>query len=70
MDSVSGAKIKIGIRLVPDEFSLSAYRSVLSQKSLLQNYGNTFYRVIFGTILCVLVTYFAAYPLSKKKYAF
>ena len=70
MDSVSGSKLKIGIRLVPDEFSLSAYKSVLSQKSLLRNYSNTFYRVIFGTILCVLVTYFAAYPLSKRKMPF
>ena len=70
MDSISDSNIKGGIRMWPDGFTLKAYKSVLSQKTLVTNYGNTIYRTVLGTVLCLVVTYFAAYPLSKKKLPF
>jgi len=70
MDSLSGSALKSGARLWPEEFTFNAYKSVLSQKTLLVNYSNTLYRTIFGTILCIATTFFAAYPLSKKNMPF
>lgn len=70
MDSFSGSNIKQGIRMLPDNFSLAAYKSVFEQKTLAANYGNTIFRAIVGTLLCLGMTYFAAYPLSKKKLPF
>ena len=70
MDSLSGSDLKAGVRIWPDEFTLKAYGSVLSQKTLLANYGNTLYRTLFGTFLCVTITYLAAYPLSKREMPF
>ncbi len=70
MDSMSGALVKSGMRWWPEQFTLEAYRSVLSQKTLLTNYGNTFYRTGLGTVLCVGTTFFAAYPLSKREMPF
>lgn len=70
MDSFSNTNIKSGFRLWPEDFSFNAYRSVFSQKTLAQNYFNTIFRTVVGTILCVGITFLAAYPLSKKKLPF
>ena len=66
MDSFSGSVVKSGARMWVDDFSLEAYESVLSQESLFTNYGNTFFRTIVGTVLCVGTTFLAAYPLSRR----
>lgn len=70
MDSFSGRQVKLGARLWPEEFTLEAYKSVLTQKKLFTYYGNTIYRTVVGTVLCVLVTFLAAYPLSKRNMPF
>ena len=70
MDSFSGSVVKSGARMWVDDFSLEAYETVLSQESLFTNYGNTFFRTIVGTVLCVGTTFLAAYPLSKPNMPF
>lgn len=70
MDSFSAHEAHVGLRLLPDEFTIAAYEHVLSQKTLLTAYGNTFFRAGVGTLLCVLVTFLASYPLSKHDLPF
>lgn len=70
MDSLSGAPVKLNSRLLPEDFSLSAYEEVLSQQSLFTNYGNTIFATVVGTLLCVVTTFLAAYPMSKPNMPF
>lgn len=65
MDSFSGSLVKTSVRFWPDKFSTEAYGQVLSQNNIAYYYGNTLMRTFGGTILCVTVTFMAAYPLSK-----
>jgi putative aldouronate transport system permease protein len=66
MDSFSSSLVKTGVRLLPDQFSLEAYSDVFSQKNLGYYYSNSIFRTVVGTILCVVTTYLASYPLSKS----
>lgn len=53
--------------LFPEEFSLSAYKVLLSQGSMLINsYKITIFRVVVGTAINLLFTSTLAYGLSKK----
>lgn len=70
MDSFSESDVHVGVRLLPDHFTLKAYHHVLTQHTLLRAYGNTFFRAIVGTVLCVITTFMAAYPLSKRDLPF
>lgn len=70
MDSFSGAAVKLGSRMWVEDFSLQAYHDVLTQESLFQNYGNTIFSTVVGTLLCVTTTFMAAYPLSKPNMPF
>lgn len=53
-----------------NEFNLSSYKEVFQTKNIFTAYGNTFYYSIFGTLLSMVLTLFAAYPLSKKRMHF
>lgn len=50
--------------------SLEAYRMVFSNREILIGYGNTLFRTIVGTLLTLLATALAAYPLSRKNMPF
>jgi ABC-type glycerol-3-phosphate transport system permease component len=50
----------------PKEFQLDAYKIVLRDKSMIQSIFYTVYLTIIGTAVSLIVTIFAAYPLSKK----
>jgi putative aldouronate transport system permease protein len=52
----------------PVEFSLEAYRSVLSNSEVLQGYYNSLIYAVFGTLISVTLTVAIAYPLSRKTF--
>ena len=58
---------RLGFAVVPVGFSLEAYKEVLTQKTLLYAYMNSFLRTSVGTVSTVTVTLCAAYALSKRK---
>lgn len=57
----------IGVKLIPAELSLTAYKYLFQNpNSLLQAYGVTIFVTVMGTFLSTMLTIFFAYPLSKK----
>lgn len=58
---------QLGLRFFPlgDKFTLASYAKVFADKALWTGYGNTVWRVIFGVPLTLLVTYCAAYTMSR-----
>lgn len=66
--SVSDGAAVISGRVVlwPVDFSLAAYVKILEYKRVWTGYGNTIFYTFFGTLLNVLMTLIAAYPLSRQ----
>ena len=60
------AKGKVGI--IPMGFTLSAYKRILSYPMLGRAYFNTFFYTIAGTIISMLLSALAAYPLSRQPF--
>ncbi len=61
--------VKDGYRLIPGEFSLSAYRMVFSDMTqMLRSYATTITFTAAATALSVLVMGVMAYPLSRPNY--
>ncbi len=58
----------LGIRFFPfgDYFSLASYKKVLTDSALLTGYKNTVFRVIAGVPLTLIVTYMAAYTMTRE----
>lgn len=52
--------------LWPVHFSLEGYQAVFKDPRVLTGYGNTIFYTIVGTILNVILTILAAYPLSRS----
>ncbi len=61
---------ELGVRLWPKEFNFQAYKNILNDKLIGIGYLNTIFRTAMGTLLTVLLTYCAAYSLSKKNLMF
>ncbi len=60
-----------GYQLIPHEFSLTAYKFLLSKSnSLLRAYGISIYTTVLGTALSVAITLMFAYPLSRPDYKY
>ena len=57
---------RLGLHLYPREFSLTAYRRVLSSIYIWRGYLNTIIRTAFGTALSLSMTAAGGYVLSKK----
>ena len=55
------------LHLFPREMSLAAYRIVMTTPEILTGYTNTLLRTIVGTLLTLLMTCIAAYPLARKE---
>jgi putative aldouronate transport system permease protein len=61
------AKIVNGeVFLFPKGFTLDAYRRILTNKNIITGYGNTVFYTVAGTLYNLVMTTFAAYPLSRK----
>lgn len=54
--------------LWPVDFSLNGYQAVFTHKDILMGYKNSLIYAFFGTILNVILTVMAAYPLSRKEF--
>ncbi|SFB05225.1 putative aldouronate transport system permease protein [Cohnella sp. OV330] len=59
---VSGA-----VTLLPIDLDLRAYRSVLSDMSMIHSLGFTVFLTALTTVLCMIMTVAAAYPLTHTK---
>ena len=60
--------ISQSIWLLPRGFSLGSYKLVFENPDIWTAYYNTLWYVILGTSLNVIMTMFAAYPLSRKRF--
>ena len=64
-DSTEILKAK-GLLLIPKGFNLDSYKMVFKNPSILSGYRTTFFIVVVGTALSILLTSFGAYVLSRK----
>ena len=66
--SMSSAKfVNMGqVWLLPRGFTLAAYEKIVAKNGIWMSYFNSFYYMIFGTIVNLIVTICGAYPLSKR----
>lgn len=62
-DAVTSGKVI----LWPVEFSLAGYKAVFEHEHILSGYLNTIFYTSVGTIVNIIFTVLAAYPLSRKK---
>lgn len=60
------AVIRGEVTLLPQDFSLDAYRALLSDEDVPRAYLNTVIYTVLGTIIAVLMTALCAYPLARK----
>ncbi len=59
--------LSLGFRIWIDEWATTAYRFAFSEYgNVVTAYANSVYRTVGGTVLTVLFTIIAAYPLAKK----
>ena len=66
-DPVSVAAGKVN--LLPVNFNLDGYRAVLHHNRIWTGFGNSFFYMIVGTAINLVVTILAAYPLSRRDFA-
>ncbi len=52
----------------PKSLDLSSYKVILRYKDIWRGYGNTIIRTLLGTVLSLLVTAMASYPLTKRDF--
>ncbi|MGE7624961.1 carbohydrate ABC transporter permease [Viridibacillus sp. NPDC096237] len=52
--------------LWPKEFTLDAYEKVFKNEDIINGFVNTLKYTVFGTILNIIMTILAAYPLSRR----
>lgn len=65
----SGAAVNKGIvYLFPVDLSLATYKMVIKYKEIWVAYGNTFFYTAAGTVLNIVFTCLAAYPLARKRF--
>lgn len=56
-----------GFHFYPKEISLTSYKVVLSNPDIVTGFMNSVVRTILGTVLTLLATCVAAYPLSRRE---
>ena len=65
----SGEAVNKGqVVLLPVDLNFDAMKTVLAYKQLWRSYGNTLFYTVVGTVLNVVFTCLAAYPLSRKRF--
>lgn len=66
-----GSIVTNGYRLIPERFSLQAYRYVFAAPDrLITGYKVTILTTVLGTSISLLITSLLAYALSKRDYVF
>ena len=56
-----------GFLVIPKKVTLEAYQHLLENSTLMHSFGNTAFITVVGTLLNMLFTILAAWPLSRKK---
>lgn len=65
----SGTAVTSGkVILWPVDFSLTGYRIVFNYRSVWVGYGNTLFYTVVGTVMNLVLTILAAYPLSRRDF--
>lgn len=66
--SDSNAVIRNEVWLWPVNFTLRGYEAVFRNKNILTGFANSFYYLIVGTTLNIIMTVLCAYPLSRREF--
>lgn len=66
--SSSHAVISGRVWLLPVEPDLESYKAVFNHKSIVTGFANSFFYMVFGTTINVVMTILAAYPLSRNDF--
>ncbi|WP_054955273.1 carbohydrate ABC transporter permease [Paenibacillus dakarensis] len=66
--SSPAAVVKGEVWLFPKEINFTGYEKVFANKEILKGYMNTILYTVVGTIVNVVMTILAAYPLSRKDF--
>ena len=67
----SGGAVNRGeVVLLPVDLNFEAMKTVLSYRQLWVSYRNTLFYTVVGTVLNIVFTCLAAYPLSRKSFCF
>ena len=65
----SGSALMAGrVRLLPVEFTFDSYKAVFKYQSIWSGYKNSVIYTIVGTLISIIFTLFAAYPLSRDDF--
>lgn len=56
-----------GFLVIPQKVTLEAYQHLLENSALVHSFGNTAFITVVGTLLNMIFTILAAWPLSRKK---
>ncbi|MBE5961158.1 MAG: carbohydrate ABC transporter permease [Lachnospiraceae bacterium] len=65
----SGAAVNKGlVKFLPVDLDFAAYKMVMQYNELWRAYGNTILYTVFGTLMNIIFTCLAAYPLSRKQF--
>jgi multiple sugar transport system permease protein/putative aldouronate transport system permease protein len=64
--SSASAVVSGHVWLFPVDFSLEGYKTVFKDKYILSGFMNSIYYTVIGTIINLVLTIMAAYPLSRK----
>lgn len=65
----SGSALMAGrVRLFPVEFTLDSYKAVFKYGSIWSGYRNSILYTVVGTLISIVFTLFAAYPLSRDDF--
>lgn len=54
--------------LFPVDFSLAGYKAVFANNSIMTGYANTIFYTLVGTLISVVLTIAAAYPLARRDF--
>ncbi|RAV23189.1 carbohydrate ABC transporter permease [Paenibacillus contaminans] len=54
--------------LFPVNFSLDGYKAVFASDSIMTGYANTLFYTVTGTVISVILTIAAAYPLARRDF--
>ncbi len=65
--SSNNAIISQKVALLPVGFTLETYKTILSDKNMIYTLGYTIVLTVLYTVVCMVLTICAAYPLTKKR---
>jgi len=64
--AIPGSVSALGFHLWPAHITLDSYQYIFSDPKVLYAYANTIFITVVSTLITIIITMFAAYPLSKK----